>query len=115
VASLAHLATCYPVPDGEAWLSVKIDPDFDHSKRWQCLPVATWLKASLLQPLSPPRAASRETPDLGLLDTLAMRGAVLPLGPLLEQTLEECGSEVEPRVSSRVDEGGSRRRGATDS
>jgi hypothetical protein len=49
VARLPDLAICHLVPDGEAWLPVKTEPDFGHGQWWRCLRVATLLKASSLQ------------------------------------------------------------------
>jgi hypothetical protein len=115
VASLADLLIHHLVPEGEAWLPVKAEPDFSHGERLRCLRVATLLKTSLLP--SSPWDASGETPDLGLLDqTMATHGPFFLLrASFLEQTLVGGGSEVERRASFLVYDGGSWRCGAAES
>jgi hypothetical protein len=79
--------------------------------------VTTLLKASFLQVLSLPMGCSGGSPRSGSLDqTMAMHSASLPIeGIVLEQTLDEGGSEVERRVSPCIDDGWSWWRGATKS
>jgi hypothetical protein len=75
------------------------------------------LRASFLEHMSAgDGAAPGETLDLGLPDQkMVTRGGILPLwGIILEQTLASGGSKVERHVSSRIDDGGSWRRGATE-
>jgi hypothetical protein len=50
VARLPDLVIRHLVPDGEAWLPVKIEPYFGHGGRWRRLCVANLLEASSLQP-----------------------------------------------------------------
>jgi hypothetical protein len=59
---------------------------------------------------------SGQTPDLGLSDQMmATRGTVLPMWDIfLEQSLASGGSKVERHVPSRIDDGGSWRRGAVE-
>jgi hypothetical protein len=59
-------------------------------------------------------ASPEETPGPGLPDwMMAMRDAVLPpRGIIWEQSLASGGSEVEQRIPSHVDDGGSWWRGA---
>jgi hypothetical protein len=79
--------------------------------------VATLLKASFLQVSSLPMGCSGGNPRSGYQDrTMATHNASLPIGGIvLEQTLDEGGSEVERRVSPRIDDGWSWWRGATKS
>jgi hypothetical protein len=51
-ARLPDLGIHHLFPDGEAWLSVKTEPDFGHGERWQRMRIAALLKASSLQLLS---------------------------------------------------------------
>jgi hypothetical protein len=49
VTRLSDLLICYLVPDGEAGVPVKTEPEFFLGGRWRCLHVATLMEASSLQ------------------------------------------------------------------
>jgi hypothetical protein len=118
VASVADLMICHPVSYGETWFLVKTESDFGHGERWRRLPVVSLLKTSFMQLSSPLTGCSGGNPrSVFFWDRMmAMLNAVLPtVGIVLEQTLVGGGSEVERRVSSRIDDGGSWWRGAVES
>jgi hypothetical protein len=72
------------------------------------------LKASLLQPSSPRLGCSGAIPGSPRTDASDARCHSPLRASFLEQTLAGGGSEVERRVSSHINDGGSQQRGATE-